>query len=197
MKRPLCLGAGAASAWLLMALAAPAAHAHEKWVRHDLSKDFDRTIFEQPIAANIVPVLAIGLLAVVLVALAQRYGERCDAMLRGASLLISAFGGQLFAPDLVVSGTAWADVLVGLEAMCAIALLAGLATGATGWAIVGLFVVALLFRPFVAFDGQAVNAWAVLNYLEIAAVGAYVALAGRPRAGLDTRLRPESASLYT
>ncbi|MCI0341340.1 MAG: DoxX family protein [Planctomycetales bacterium] len=186
---------------------APAALAHEKWVRHGLTGEFDRSLFERPVAGNVLPALASLALLAALAWLARRHGpaleHRCQGprwqglarwtpaavgLTVGASLLLSALAGELFAPDLRPDGFFWSVLLLGVETVLGAALVLGLVPRAAGFGLLALFASALLLRPFALFDGKTVSTVAVLNYLELAGVGAYVALAGRPRAGIGGRL---------
>ncbi len=208
------------SAWTaaVTILAAPAASAHERWVRHALLRPFDRTLFETVCWANALTALGI-LLSILWFAQDARRGPTaarrgplrlrtpsawCPTILRlcyGLTLLVLALRGLYLAPDLRTVTGIESRLLVGAEAVAGCLLLAGHQTRAAALLSLLVYAWALLRRPFEAYEGRAIGVLDLLSYSEVVGIGLYLVAAGPGRLALDrwrasrTEFSPEARRL--
>jgi uncharacterized membrane protein YphA (DoxX/SURF4 family) len=181
--------------------------AHERWVRHELLSDFDRSLFETANATNLGAFGGILILGAVIFALSLRtrrttpsvgtprpnllrLGAATLGVLTGIGLLVPAYDGQFLAPDLVVDSSAAGQLLrVGGGAVGAL-LIVGLWVRPAAKLLVGLYALALLGLPFEMFDGESVPPLAILNYLDVVGIAVFLALEGRGACSIDERISP-------
>lgn len=179
---------------------------HERWVRHELRSQFDRSLFETPGWTNLGALAATVLLIALLWARSRsqaspsapgRLGSLrplAALILRislGVTLLVFALRGQFLAPDLVGDGSTEARVFLGAAGALGALIVIGLRTRTLGWAALGLILWAVARRPFLPFDALEIRAVDVLNYAEVIGMALYLACIGAGALSLDRALRSE------
>ncbi len=196
----------------ILALASPAI-AHERWVRHELLSDFDRSLFETFNVVNLGTLAGVLLLAALLLLLSAKLRARAGAplaiaprlsdwatailgILTGCGLLLLIPAGQFLAPDLQVTGSVAGQVLLSGSALVGVLLVIGLWARVAAWGLLALYLLALIARPFESFDGGAVSLLALLNYVDVVGIAIFIGMLGRGALSLDRRLgtaQPTSA----
>ena len=185
---------------LFLTVTAPAA-AHERWVKHTLLSEFDRSLFETARFANVatlVGVLLLGALLVLLsvrmratpstqpdrIARARDWGTMVLGLTSGLGLLLLVYEGRYAAPDLVVKGGE-GDALLWLTGLVGLLMLVGFKARVAGWTSLLIFVWALVRRPFEPFEGEAISLVNVINYLDVIGISIYIGIVGRGRYAID------------
>ena len=180
-----------------LAILAPSGSAHERWVRHELLRPFDEALFGLGHLPTLLAWGGAALLLVLAVAFGRpARGSRPDsgaaaalapAVLRiglGLALLLFAIEGCFLAPDLAVADSGLGRCLVFAAAGMGVLLVCGLCTERVAATVAALYLLALLVRPFRAFEGQEVALRDVLAYLSSFGMCAYLWLrSGGPATG--------------
>jgi uncharacterized membrane protein YphA (DoxX/SURF4 family) len=199
------------SAFAILGLTANA-HAHERWVKHSLKSEFDRGLFESMGLVNMGTLLVVLGIAILLLLGSGRFraargnsiSERvirlrpyAQLVLRvtfGLGLIIVALSNQFLAPDLVATEGIQGSLLVKTQGVLGVLLVLGLLTRFASLAVIGLFAWAMLTRPFLPFDDEAVTLIQVLNYLDVLGIAVYLAVTGGGAWSLDARFLTKQES---
>ncbi len=199
---------------LLFVLCLPGqAFAHERWVRHALLSDFDRTLFETANPTNLWSLAAVAILGLLLIAQSVRLRKEFTAKREGSSrlsdwgatilgtfagfgLLVPALDGQFIAPDLVVDSSAAGVALIWGGGLVGVLFLLGLWVRPAAGLLIGLYCLAIVALPFELFDGESVPPVAILNYLDVVGIALFVGMIGRGALSLDRIffLRPRASA---